>query len=381
MFKTFFRLSLIVAAGLLWATGANACNVPVFRYALERWQNDIYHCMVFHRGDLSKDDQQRVDDLAKRSTLEGGASNLEVTTIDLAKPFEPGLEEIWKSVPADVKTPFVVVQSRVGRDKIRTVWQGTLAETDAAKLTTSPDRQEIVNRLLKGHSAVWVILPGKDELATENLVDLIETELNRLQDELPLPPGIGAPGSEVYSEIPLTLRFSVHVLKPGPEADILLPEIFKRIAPEAAAAGQPLVAPIFGRGRVVDVIPGDKLDEQTVEDLSGFICGACSCQVKEQNPGFDLLTTVKWDERLFAPDVKPPVDAPLKQLAAELVPIAAGGSTELVSQPSLPALDSKTAVPAEVTTRDSSTWLWWIAGLGVAAVLVPLFSNRRRETS
>ncbi|HVJ66394.1 MAG TPA: hypothetical protein VM510_00345, partial [Caulifigura sp.] len=258
------------------------------------------------------------------SIVEGGTANLEITTVDVTQPFEPGFEDLWKTVPADAPLPYLLVQVRMGREKVLTVWQAPLKDADFDKLTHSPQRQEIVDRLLKGHSAVWLVLPGKDELATHNTVNLIETELNRLQDELPLPAGIGQPGSEVYSEIPLTLRFSVLLLKPGPDADILLPEIFRRVAPGAAAEGQPLVMPVFGRGRAVDVIPGDKADEGTVEDLSKFICGACSCQVKEQNPGFDLLMSVPWNERLFAPDMLPPKDNPKLQVKAELVAIAPG---------------------------------------------------------
>ncbi len=352
MFKPSCRTAVAVAV-VCCAAIASACNVPVFRYALERWQNDLYHVVVFHKGELAGGDRQRVDEIEKRSSTGGGNTNFEVTAVDVSKPFEPGFEELWKTVPVDAALPYVLVQARMGREKVLTVWNSPLSNLDFDRLTHSKERQEIVARLLKGHSAVWVVLPGKDEIETHNTVNLIETELNRLQDELPLPEGIGAQGSEVYSEIPLTLRFSVLVLKPGPEADDLLPEIFRRIAPGAAEAGKPLVAPVFGRGRAVDVIPGDKVDEATVEDLSKFICGACSCQVKEQNPGFDLLMTVPWNERLFAPDLLPPKDEPKKQKQGELVKIAPGAgashrpavmeraatmdSNELIAAPARPA--------------------------------------------
>ncbi len=351
MFHSSRRSALAVAFCAISGV-ALACNVPVFRYALERWQNDLYHVVIFHRGALTPEEKSAINAIGQRSTQEGGLSNLEVTTVDVAQPFEPGFEDLWKTVPQDAPLPFVQLQARMGREKVLTVWQGPLAETRIDRLTHSPDRDEIVSRLLKGHSAVWVVLPGKDELATHNTVNLIETELNRLQDELPLPAGIGQPGSEVYSEIPLTLRFSVLQLKPGPEADLLLPEIFRRVAPEAAAAGQPLVAPVFGKGRAVDVIPGDKVDESVVEDLSRFICGACSCQVKEQNPGFDLLMTVDWNKRLFAPDVKPPADAPKHQGPAELVSIAPGKAAPPAAEPPATPASATAPPPAPAESTD-----------------------------
>ena len=39
-----------VLLAFLLAVPARACNVPVFRYALERWPADRYEVTVFHRG-------------------------------------------------------------------------------------------------------------------------------------------------------------------------------------------------------------------------------------------------------------------------------------------------------------------------------------------
>ena len=47
-------LALLLAAFLAWSGTAFACNVPVFRYALERWQPDPYRATLFHRGPLSE---------------------------------------------------------------------------------------------------------------------------------------------------------------------------------------------------------------------------------------------------------------------------------------------------------------------------------------
>ena len=44
------------AIGFFLLTMSNAvlaCQIPVFRYALERWQPDPYEVVVIHRGSLS----------------------------------------------------------------------------------------------------------------------------------------------------------------------------------------------------------------------------------------------------------------------------------------------------------------------------------------
>jgi len=40
------------------------------------------------------------------------------------------------------------------------------------------------------------------------------------------------------------------------------------------------------------------LNEGFIEDVTHFLLGSCSCEVKAQNPGWDLLLNVDWDEAL-----------------------------------------------------------------------------------
>jgi hypothetical protein len=49
----------------------------------------------------------------------------------------------------------------------------------------------------------------------------------------------------------------------------------------------------------MEVIPHWEIDEVAIEDIANFFCNACSCQVKQANPGFDLLASVNWEQRLF----------------------------------------------------------------------------------
>ena len=65
-------------------------------------------------------------------------------------------------------------------------------------------------------------------------------------------------------------------------------------------AGQPVVFPIFGRGRVLCALSGPNINASGLAECATFLSGACSCQVKELNPGVDLLMHVNWDELLDA---------------------------------------------------------------------------------
>jgi hypothetical protein len=64
--------------------------------------------------------------------------------------------------------------------------------------------------------------------------------------------------------------------------------------PDLAAVREPIVFPIFGRGRALYALVGKGIRAETIEQAATFLIGKCSCQVKEQNPGTDLLLTADW---------------------------------------------------------------------------------------
>jgi len=59
------------------------------------------------------------------------------------------------------------------------------------------------------------------------------------------------------------------------------------------------LAPVFGRGRVLGAWPAEGFGDEQIEEVTLFLLGACSCQVKNLNPGWDLLLQVDWDEELY----------------------------------------------------------------------------------
>jgi hypothetical protein len=114
------------------------------------------------------------------------------------------------------------------------------------------------------------------------------------------------PGSELYSDIPLLVKFSSLEIQQDDPKEKFLVKLFASFRPDSLANGEPLVIPVFGRGRALEVIPAGELNDRLIEDLTSFLSGACSCQVKEQNPGFDLLLSVDWNTELFGEGFEPP---------------------------------------------------------------------------
>jgi hypothetical protein len=96
---------------------------------------------------------------------------------------------------------------------------------------------------------------------------------------------------------------------------------------DLAERTEPMVFPVYGRGRALWGLIGPGITASNIRDSASFLVGACSCEVKEQNPGFDLLLAADWDELLSQGGFK--FTAAETKLApppaeAELVPIPAG---------------------------------------------------------
>jgi len=56
-----------------------------------------------------------------------------------------------------------------------------------------------------------------------------------------------------------------------------------------------MVFAFFGRGRVMPPIIGAGINADVLQEDATFLIGPCSCQIKDQNPGFDMLMQVNWD--------------------------------------------------------------------------------------
>ena len=100
--------------------------------------------------------------------------------------------------------------------------------------------------------------------------------------------------------IPLKIEFPVIRVSPETVEETIFLRMLTGISPRlhTIVPHQPVAFPIFGRGRALEGIPGSALNESSIGSACQYLCGECSCQVKDQNPGIDLLLAVDWSEKL-----------------------------------------------------------------------------------
>jgi hypothetical protein len=282
---------------LLTAVSALACSVPVFRYALEHWEADPYLAVVFHRGALTPEQQAQVQALKPAADAIEKA-NLSVTTVDVSAEMSPDHAEIWKAQPADAVLPRLVLHyprsTAVKLDLVAT----PLAEAATWKIADSPVRRDILERLGDGQSAVWVLLESGDAAADDAAAKVLQERLDYLLGVLTLPELDAqdiANGLVSVSQEELRLDFSIiRLSRKNAEERTLIAMLMGSEDDLQGLADKPMVFPIFGQGRALYALVGKGISPETIEEAATFLIGKCSCQVKEQNPGIDLLFTADW---------------------------------------------------------------------------------------
>ena len=346
-----FRLVAVLLSPALCLAPARACDVPVYRYALEHWNPDAYEVLILHRGTMDAESQALAAALEKQAR-ETPHANFIVRSIDADHPVDEAEGDLCASASCG-DGPRLLVRIP-GASQVRGVaWEGRLNADAVAAVTDSPCRREIARRLLASDAAVWVLLQTgrkeQDDAAAE-----------RIQDELGRPAADGQP----------PLSCSLVRVSRGDSAEKLLVETLLASEPDLRGRDEPMAFPVFGRGRVLYALAGAGINAENVRHALDFLVGGCSCTIKRQNPGVDLLLTADWS--VITPTTPEEADAP------------DAPSDELVPLTPLPAAPGRAV--AHRTTAESSPGpnLWLTAGVCVAAALVAatgwlaLRSARRR---
>lgn len=294
---------------VLSAQWAEACSVPVFRYALERWRPDPYLVVVFHRGTLDAEHTKIVKQFEEFQGPDQVA-NLRVVDVDLdqLKPDERDddrfLAEEWERQKTDV-LPWVVVDYPVPTKN--RVFEGPLTAFEdkkaLASLVDSPIRQEIKKRILGNHTGVFLLLEGSDKEANEAAAKLIEAEIPKMEKSLKLPdidPNDVKAGLISVDPDQLKIKFSMLRLKRDTPAEkwfvkILLGSDADFNLFDKEYDTTPIMFPVFGRGRSLPCLIEQGINQERLHEVGSALTQSCTCEIKNQNPGIDLLMSVDWD--------------------------------------------------------------------------------------
>jgi len=315
---------------VLCSADSFACDVPVFRWALERWWPDPYQVIVFHRGPLGAEDQATLDRLKASATDAAAPANVAVISLDLAEEHNDAVDTLWRSQSSPV-LPWMVVRYPGTRGAEEYLWSSRFSEQAVNAWLYSPIRRELARRLAEGESAVWLLLeigdPKKDNAAAE----LIERHTKELEDILYIPSTIvDSPygGWDDSGATDLRVEFSLMKVSRNDPKEQMLVHMLEGSEPDLKDFDEPMAFPVYGRGRALFALVGAGINEQNITDACAFLVAGCSCQIKGFNPGTDLLIAVDWDGAISDAFVKPVELPPLPGIAEMTpAPVAEGPET------------------------------------------------------
>ena len=181
-----FAIWLTVLCAAFLPASLQACSVPVFRYALERWPSDTYQAVVFHRGPMTEAQQAEVKNLTPEGLAGQMHANVSVRTVDLDQTPDPESLALWEQAKS-ATLPWMVLRHASATNQPVILWSGPLADSTTKQLLDSPLRKEIVRRLAAGESVVWTLLEIGDPQKDDEAAKLLETRLAYLTSVLKLP--------------------------------------------------------------------------------------------------------------------------------------------------------------------------------------------------
>ncbi len=113
------------------------CTIPVFRFALDRWESDAFRLEV------------------------PAATAKQAETAKLLVPLRGNGSANLKVKDAGASPDVRLLDSRDGKEPI---WSGALNSGNLNTILESPARQELLKRILDGESVIWVVVDdGKPE--------------------------------------------------------------------------------------------------------------------------------------------------------------------------------------------------------------------------
>ena len=293
-------LKFLVIGLFLLVPTCRACSVPVFRYALERWPSDVFEAVVLHPGPLTSPDKEAVealDQFAQKNPV-----NLSVQILDTSKPLPPAYENLGEQIhKAEVGRAILVLRYPIRFGRADTIYSGHLASAVLQSMMQSPARRELVRRIGSGHTAVFLILANNDAEKTAALKKLADEQSSRLDAKVKIP-ALSPKDleSQLQSTIPFKIMFSTLVVNQNDPAErVFVDMLLTGVRLQPGQNVEPLLIPVFGQGRILDVWPSSNVNEETFDEIATFLCGPCLCKYKEQNEGRDLLLTADWNRILL----------------------------------------------------------------------------------
>jgi len=345
---------------------AEACTTPVFRYAMYRWPPSPYYVFYMHRGEVAEEDEAVNKSVAEAFDAKVPA-NVTLQTIDVTQKerfdrLPSVVRKVWETKAEEGK-PLHVVFSSWGIEQ----FAGRLDSKQLAAMIDSPARKKLGKLFDDGSAVVLLMLTGPDEKANKRAEKVVGEvvamaaggeipvsgaeqfyPIQPVAPEEPQKPGNGSAEGDQQEDSTNVLKLGVLKLSRTDPKEAWLVRMLLSVEPDLHEfPKEPMVFTVYGRGRAMPPYLAKGITKDNIAECVAFLAASCSCMVKDQNPGMDLLMKKDWDAtaEIMAKD-DPELNADPWGYQ-EFEPDDSGSSGTTESSPDTPA---EKATPAEEDT-------------------------------
>lgn len=282
----YLTIWVLLIIGLIIPMQSYSCSTPVFRYALEMWPAFNFRVEVVHSGNLSDEQIAALNEL-KNASGKKVTSNIQVSeSADFSK---------FKETDNGKPIIFLLPPAEQGVHEV--IWKGELNSENVKRIIDSPARQKIVQNIQKGDAVTWVLVEGNDKIKNDKAKNTLQEELVVLSQKLKL----ASDATDVEGNlldidiIQKGVSFSMLSISRDNAAEEVFIQMLLHTEADLPFVKSPMAFPVFGRGRVLYALVGNGIKSKLIEATCNSVIGWCSCTIKEDNPGADLLFTADWE--------------------------------------------------------------------------------------
>lgn len=237
-------LKLLILSGLI----SLACTTRVSEWILLNTLPEQYSLIFFHNGPVTETLKKQNLTIAESIKT----ANIRFKTVTLQ----------------DVKEPYWGLYYE---DRLFSKYNNP---DELMNLTSSPLRERIAAELLAGKLCVMLYLRTDNKEKDEKGLQILQKAL----------------GSSPFGKIVTLFELSRNSKEEAHFASLLL-----NVENDLMGIQEPMVFGIFGRFKALEPLLGEGISEENINLMIDYLTAECSCLIKDDLPGTDILFTDKWD--------------------------------------------------------------------------------------
>lgn len=237
-------IKIIAIAGLI----SLACTTRVSEWVLLNTLPDQYTLICFHNGPLAekleKQNQEVIDNIK--------TANIHFKTV----------------TRQDIKEPYYGLYYE---DRLLLRYENP---SGLRNLTISPLREKVAEELLAGKLCVMVYLRTDNKEKDERGLQVLKKTLL----------------SSPFGKIITLVELSRNSIEETHFVSLLL-----NVENDLKDIYEPMLFGVFGRFKALEPLLGKGISEENINLMIDYLTAECSCLIKDDLPGKDILFTDKWD--------------------------------------------------------------------------------------